>query len=133
MITSFSQLPVPLNDIPDLGKEGALANYEHIKSGYCAINDDFCSFKASNGTITEAIPTNLSDQCLLWDDSCSGNKTAAIEKFFDTVIRPRTFGVCPSLLCSYCFQQRFVKRSDCEKYNPPGRLSELHEIKDWMR
>lgn len=55
MIAYSSQLPVPLNGISDLGKEGAFANYEHTKvlasyehtkSGYCAINDDFCSFQS---------------------------------------------------------------------------------------
>lgn len=136
MIADSSQLPVPLNDSSGVDNAGALANYEHIKSGYCAIYDNFCSFKTSNGTITEANPTNLSDQCLLWDNSCSGSKTAAVENFFDTAIRdehPKAFGGCRSLLCNSCFQQRFVKQSDCDTYNSPERLSELHKIKDWMR
>ena len=129
-----SQLPVPLNTTRDSNAK-FLENYQHIKSGFCAIYDDFCSFKASNGTIIEATGTNLSDQCLLWDDSCSGNKTAAIEKFFDTAIRdqnPEFPSICRSLICNSCFQQRF-DQSDCDTYNRPERLSELQKIKDWMR
>lgn len=136
VIANSSQLPVPLHDASGGNSVGALANYEHIKSGYCAIYDNFCSFKASNGTITEAVPTDLSDQCLLWDDSCLGNKSAAIENFFNTAIRDenhKAFGVCRSLLCNSCFQQRFVNQSDCDTYNSPERLSELQKIKDWMR
>lgn len=134
MVDNSSQLPVPLNTTRYSPK--FLANYQHIKSGFCAIYDDFCSFKASNGTIREATATNLSDQCLLWDDSCSGNKTAAIEKFFDTAFRDQHAelpSICRSLKCNSCFQQRFVDQSDCDTYNHPERLSELRKIKDWMR
>ena len=136
IVDSSSQLPVPLNTTGDGDNAQVLANYQHIKSGFCAIYDDFCSFKASNGTIIEATATNLSDQCLLWDDSCSGNKTAAIEKFFDTAIRDQHAelpSICRSLMCNSCFQQRFVNQSDCDTYNHPERLSELQKIKDWMR
>ena len=136
MVDNSSQLPVPFNTTRDGVYARVLANYQHIKSGFCAIYDDFCSFKASNGTIIEATATNLSDQCLLWDDSCSGNKTAAIEKFFDTAFRDQHAelpSICRSLKCNSCFQQRFLNQSDCDTYNHPERLSELQKIKDWMR
>lgn len=138
MVDNSSQLPIPFNTTRDGAYDNAqiLANYQHIKSGFCAIYDDFCSFKASNGTIIEATATNLSDQCLLWDDSCSGNKTAAIEKFFDTAFRDQHAefpSICRSLKCNRCFYQRFVNQSDCDTYNHPERLSELQKIKDWMR
>ena len=118
-----------------------LVNYQHVRSGFCAIYDNFCFFKVSNGTIIEATAMNLSDQCLLWDDSCSGNKTAASEKFFDTAIRdqyakPHSICctvVCRSLMCNTCFQLISVDQSYCHTYNYPERLSELQKIKDWMR
>ena len=112
MIDSTSQLPIPLNGHvnPDKNGSQALTNYQPIMSGYCAIHDSFCFFRASNGTITEATATDLSDQCLLWDDSCSGNKTTAITRFFNTTIRDEfsRYDPCISLICNQCFVQEFM-------------------------
>lgn len=113
------------------------ANYKDITSGFCAIGDDFCSFKDSNETIVEAIATNFSDQCLLWDASCSGNRTLAIEKFFDITFSdqmPGDSNLNGNLLDNDCFAQTgLVNQSDCQTYNPPERLSDFEKIKNWMR
>lgn len=115
------------------------ANYRDIKSGFCAIGDDFCSFKNSNGTISEAITTNFTDQCLLWDASCSGNRTLAIEKFFDIAFSDQTndSDVKGNLLDNDCFigtaYDSGVNESDWDTYNSPERLSDFNRIKTWMR
>lgn len=45
--------------------------------GACSITDKYCSY---DGTARN--PDGLKDQCLLWDDTCSGNSTLAIDQFF---------------------------------------------------
>ena len=65
----------------------------------------------------------LSDQCLLWDDTCSGNTTLAISKF------SLTTGW--RLLENSCFVD--PTNGNCSANNPPSRLTELGKIKSWMR
>lgn len=135
----FTTLPVPFSF--DSSRDNYPAryttNYLDIKSGYCAIGDDFCSFKDGNGTIVKAVATNFSDECLLWNASCSGNRTLAIEKFFDVAFSESAndFYKNGDLLVNDCFQQddEAVNQSDCNTYNPPGRMAEFSKIKNWMR
>ncbi len=112
-------------------------NYQDIRSGFCAIGDDFCSFKDSNGTVVKAVATNFSEECLLWDASCSGNRTLAIEKFFNITFNdewPDDSAMNGNLLENDCFSQTgLVNQSDCDTYNPPERLSDFENIKKWMR
>ena len=62
--------------------------------------------------------------CILWDTSCSGNKTLAIGKFFGQ----------SGYISNTCYRRDVgLNLSDCETYNPPGRLLEFQKIKDWMR
>lgn len=138
VINVFTTLPVPFywNSARDQYPAKYTTNYQDIKSGYCAIGDDFCSFKDGNGTIIEAVATNFSDQCLLWDASCSGNRTLAIEKYFDVAFSDSAndFWENGNILVNDCFQQNDdVNQSDCDTYNPPGRLAEFSKIKNWMR
>ena len=127
----FTTLPVPFSF--DSSRDNYPAqyttNYLDIKSGYCAIGDDFCSFKDGNGTIVKAVATNFSDECLLWDASCSGNRTLAIEKFFDVAFSDSANESYKNgdLLANDCFQQddEAVNQSDCNTYNPPGRMAEF--------
>ena len=128
-----TKLPAPFNSYPD--GLGWSQNYQNILSGYCTIEDPFCFFKASNGSMVKANGTELYEDCVLWDDSCSGNRTAAIEKFFDAALRTNNTNNIGSgpLLRNNCFQQLFVNVSDCDTYNPPERLTEFLKIKNWMR
>ncbi len=137
--SSITALPVPLNisvfkkSGPDTMKN--VKNYENIKLGFCESTDNFCSFKEKNGIITEARPTNMDDQCVLWDTSCSGNKTLAIKKFFNLAF-PRGFDPYnkTSIMGNDCFAQNpEISQSDCDTFNSPDRLSEWQKIKDWMR
>ena len=75
--------------------------------------------------MTKANPTSLDEMCVLWDSSCSGNRTTAIEKFFRSTV---DFGGNP------CFEQTpGGDSSACVTYNPPARLLEWEKIKRWMR
>ena len=125
---SVSGLLAPFSS---LGVGTYRSNYEDIESGVCALADSFCSFRYDNGTIKSANPESLDDMCLLWDTSCSGNRSLALRKFFGT----STFGdPYVALSGNQCFRQYGgVNLSDCETFNPPSRLSEFQKLKDWMR
>lgn len=134
-----TELPAPFDgyqnswiqwqEYDDWNSSTLLQNYQDIMSGLCTIEDSFCSFKARNGSTVQAKATDFHDECILWDDSCSGNRTAAIEKFFDSVFRYQFNG---PLLGNLFFQQA-ANQSDCDAYNPPERLTQLQSIKSWMR
>lgn len=125
-------------------------NYQDIISGHCAIVDNYCSFEGSRGIVSSS-STGLIDQCLLWDTSCFGNRTSAIDKFFNT-----TYGLLQGNSCfsqfssgvlpgdpditvpavdpeTGIFISNMVIPSDCKKYNPPERISEWQNMKTWMR
>ena len=126
-----TELPAPFNSNPN--NPSYLSNYQDILSGVCTIGDDFCFFKASNGSMIKADSTEFSDECVLWDDACSGNKTAALKKFFDIAFTNHNNYSTPPLYDNNCFLQESVNQSDCNTFNPPERLSEFRTIKDWMR
>ena len=139
-INATSALPVPFYPIIDSLNYSSkvIANYEDVRSGFCAIGDDVCSFRNSNGTITEAVATNFADQCLLWDASCSGNRTSAIKEFFDIAFSdqiPADSRWNGNLLDNDCFSQDYFEmaESDCNIYNSPARLSDFNKIRGWMR
>ena len=120
--SSITVLPAPFYFLDQWGRH--LRNYEHIKAGFCDLSDSFCWFKEENGTIRKATPTSMDDQCVLWDDSCTGNRKLAIEKFFGSTLL---------LGGNSCFEQTpGVDSSACLNWNPPARLLEWQQIKDWM-
>ena len=106
-----------------------IKNYQDVKSGICAIEDDYCSFKNGNGTVEMANATGLDDLCLLWDPSCSGSRKLAMDRFFNQTFQQ-------DLLENECFAQVSpvnTSVSDCNTFNPPERISEFQEMKSWMR
>ena len=125
-------------------------NYLDVKSGVCAIDDLYCSFKSnvSNGNSSNEA---FKDQCMLWDPSCSGNRTLAIDEFFNNTIGPLINNQCfsqfdagvaagdPGLSIPHVVggsglvQLDNIIPSDCKDYNPSERLSEWQDIKSWMR
>ena len=125
-------------------------NYLDVKLGVCAIEDYYCSFNSdtSNGNSSNEV---FKDQCLLWENSCSGNKTVAIDEFFNNtkwlLIGNQCFsqfdaGVPagdPGLSIPYVVggsgpvQLDDIVPSDCKDYNPSERISEWTDIKSWMR
>ena len=127
----------------------ASKNYQDIISGFCAIDDYYCSFEGDN-KIGNLSTKAFNDQCLLWDDSCSGNRTLAIDNLFNTTEEFLQANECfsefssgvqagepditiPTVESGGLVDSNIVIPSDCIKYNPPERLSEWQEIKSWMR
>ena len=103
---------------------------QSINPGTCSFKDLYCSSKTKNETIPKANATSVDDPCLLWDPSCSGNRTWAIDTFFDPTFQR-------DLLRNRCFVDagsvNLGNESDCDKYNPSRRISEFQEMKNWMR
>ena len=131
--TSISGSLAPFSSLDHLDWPGnmMMMNYKDIESGVCVFADSFCSFKYGNGTIKSANPESSKDMCILWDTSCSGNRTLAIANFFGQSVESGQWAGISSNQC-YLRNSR-LNLSDCETYNPPSRLSELQKIKDWMR
>ena len=125
-------------------------NYKDIMSGYCAIEDNYCSFEGSAGTGNSSTEV-FTDQCLLWDASCSGNRTSAIDEFFNSTQNFLQDNSCFSEFSSGVEPGKpdisipvadpesgivdinLVIPSDCKNFNPPKRISEWQDIKKWMR
>jgi hypothetical protein len=66
---------------------------------------------------------SLDDQCMLWNSSCYGNRSEAIQTFFNDTLWKMTEKPCwatPAL-------------PECTKYESASILSEMAEIKNWMR
>lgn len=66
--------------------------------------------------------SELQAPCVLWNDSCSGDKSAARDYFFATLK--------PDLYANRCFTR---PHEDCPKIESPARMSEFQAIQDWMR
>ncbi len=144
---SSSSMDIP-NPLPSPFQKNQ--NYLDVKLGICAIDDYYCSFKSntSNGNSSNEV---FKDQCLLWDNSCSGNRTLAIDEFFNNtkglLIGNQCFsqfdaGVpagAPGLSIPYVVagsgpvQLDNIIPSDCKDYNPSERIAEWTDIKSWMR
>ena len=65
----------------------------------------------------------LGDQCVLWNSFCSGNKSLAIEQFFNYTK--------PALPFNSCFVDPTQER--CIKYEGADRIAEFEAIANWMR
>jgi len=66
--------------------------------------------------------SELQAACVLWNASCSGDKTAARNYFFATLKQ--------DLDANRCFTK---PQADCTKIETPARMSEFQAIQDWMR
>ena len=83
----------------------------------CLLQDAHCSLQGPGHSLD-----GLKDECVLWDTSCSGNRTLATMQFYDSVITTVTK--------NQCFQDL---SPDCSKNNPLGRMSAFGQLKNWMR
>ena len=90
--------------------------------GACSITDKYCSY---NGTARN--PDGLGDQCLLWDDTCSGSRTLAIEQFFNHTQEYLYENIC------FTANGDNAVESECNRQNRPARYAEFERIKSWMR
>ena len=83
----------------------------------CLLQDAYCSLQGPGHSLD-----GLLDECILWDSSCSGDRSLATSRFYGSVTN--------ALMKNTCF---FDSSPDCSKRNPPGRISALNSVRDWMR
>ena len=96
------------------------------QDGVCYLGNQDCTYTGMTTTVVgPQKPLHLSDECLLWNSSCTGNKTLALDEFFE--------GTQFWLLENLCFVQPNNTSLDCSKYVPQDVMSEFAVIKDWMR
>ena len=109
----------------------------YLSAGVCLVGYCTGSINATK-TVDESEPfpsppemlpdAEIEKDCVLWDDTCSGNKTAAAKDFFGTVES--------ELLDNSCFHSDEADSNlseDCQQIETPGRLSEFEKIRNWMR
>ena len=92
------------------------------EKGACSITDKYCTY---NGTARN--PDGLGDQCLLWDDTCSGNQKLAVDRFFGQTREYLYENVC------FTADDWGPVESNCTRQNTPARFAEFKRIKSWMR
>ena len=113
----------------------------------CVLSDKYCWYEGFNKTSGNASVAAFNNQCLLWDASCAGNRTLALENFFNTDQVSLPDNRC---FCNYdsgnegivipvvpqngqLVAEDIGDSSDCKEYNPPERISAWKSIKSWMR
>ena len=139
MINNHTQVKVsatavlPISVYPNTentGNHRATKLNQDIKSATCAMKDLYCSSNKISGAVGNVNATGVDDLCSLWDPTCSGNRTSATKKFFDLDFQRDVLG-------NRCFvlegSVNLGNISDCDRNNPPRRMSEFQEMKDWMR
>lgn len=110
-----------LNAVPTALRNGNHTPTSATVSRTCHKFDTFCS---TTEVDFDGIPDiNLSDQCILWDPSCSGNITEAKSKFFN-----HTIGV--ARFCFERFSYNETAPSLCEKFTG---IRDRSRLKSWMR
>ena len=96
---------------------GYRPNSTLIPGNECLIQDASCSLQGPGHSLD-----GLRDECILWDTSCSGNRSVATTQFYGSIMG--------ALQKNKCF---FDASPDCTKNNPLGRMSAFDEVKAWMR
>lgn len=69
-------------------------------------------------------PLSLKENCVLWDNSCSGNITAAAQYFFSESVM---------LDEKPCWRHDHDPSFGCTDFEPAETLTAMSKIKDWMR
>ena len=103
---------------------------QDIKSATCAIKDLYCLPEGNNGTVGKTNATTVDETCLLWESSCSGNKTFARDTFFGSTFQ---YDLLDNRYFILAGSMNLGNISDCDKFNPSGRISEFQDIKNRMR
>ena len=100
----------------------------------CILGDSECSWTGITTTLAgPTIPLHFDSECLLWDHSCSGNRTLALEEFFGGPDLPDDGTTAPTVLLvleNLCFVNI---SDDCTGLEPADILSEFEVVKTWMR
>lgn len=92
-------------------------NSTSIHGSECLLQEAYCSLRGPGHSLDD-----LKDGCVLWDTSCSGNRSLATTRFYGSIMN--------GLMNNKCF---YDLSPDCTKNNPLGRMSAFDKAKGWMR
>ncbi len=74
----------------------------------------------------DALPIpELPEQCILWNSSCCGDRTAIAAEFFNNTL--------PIMEEKPCWKMMDNASIPCTQYESPEILSAMREVKSWMR
>ena len=93
------------------------SNFSLMQASECPLQEAYCTLQGPGHSLD-----GLKDECVLWDSTCSGNKSLAITQFYNSV--------AGALQKNSCFRDSLP---ECSKNNPVGRMSAFDEVKSWMR
>ncbi len=120
--TNLSSSP-PVSDYPyETGRHDPQVCLVGRCSGIGATKTVDEALAGVDGPLTMLPDADLQAACVLWNDTCSGDMTAARNYFFGTLKE--------SLNANGCFTK---PKADCTKIESPARMSEFLAIQDWMR
>ena len=94
-----------------------MSNSSLTQASECLLQEAYYSLQGPGHSLD-----GLKDACVLWDSTCSGNKSLATTNFYGSIMN--------ALTQNECF---YDASPDCTKKNPIGRMSALHDVRDWMR
>ena len=80
--SAASPTPVYPN-INNTGDHRATKSNQVVKSATCAMKDLYCSSNKTSGAMSNVNATSIDNLCSVWDPTCSGNRTLAMNKFLD--------------------------------------------------
>ena len=92
-------------------------NSTPIHGSGCLLQEAHCSLRGPGHSLDD-----LTDGCVLWDTTCSGNRSLATKHFYGSIMN--------GLKKNKCF---YDSSPDCTKNNPIGRMSAFDKAKEWMR
>lgn len=84
-----------------------------------------------NRTVYHPVSIDEGETCLLWDPSCKGDRTKALQKFFGST----DGGIYASLLNDPCFPTGGPGKNSCTgtRTIPPASSAIYSTVKSWMR
>ena len=132
ILLSSDPLPTSVSDswARNLSVNAKLNDNSTLLPSTCVLTSSYCSLAPNPQSTGASLDVNgLDDECLLWDDSCGGNRSFAISKFFGGVNNEMPTIV--DLTKNVCFED--IEHYNCSSHNPPARLDKFKEIKSWMR
>lgn len=101
------------------------------QDGRCYLGNQDCTYTGMTTTVVGPDqPLHLNDECLLWNTSCTENKTLALDELFGGSWGAGTLAF---LQGNECFVDPHNTSLDCSKYVSQDIMSEFAVIKDWMR
>ena len=127
--TAVPPTPSYLN-LSHAGNYKSINANQTMKLGACAIPGGHCPSKQNNEPVRKTNATDGNDQCVLWDPSCPGDRTLAMDKFFDPTFQG-------NLLRNQCFIEvgsiNLGNSSTCDIHNSSDSISDFQRMKNWMR